>query len=201
VAGSDAILEWADKRRAFEAPPLYPAAQAKAVRAWESWADEVVAPVVRREAYRQLYEDPAPYAEADFPAPRLARPLVLRVLKYYKARRFDETDPDDVRNSIPNIAGRLRATGSGYLFGDQCTAADIATAAFLEPLVPLGEARGYARTPGWSHITRFVERVRPTGTSCASVQRMRARDLRALPGVSSGGHGEVGPMVGHRVRG
>lgn len=66
---------------------------------------------------------------------------------------------------MAHVHAQLRKTATGYLFGAQPTAADFATAALLEPLVPAAAELGYADLPGWADVAAFVDRVRPARSS------------------------------------
>lgn len=180
LSDSHAILVWADEHRASHAAPLYPEDHALAVARWELWAGEELAPPVRREAYRALHAHPGLGKRYGLPltlrAPVVAKRIFLAVLKHYKARRFEAEDPDSVRAAMAKVDARLQGNATGYLFGEHCTAADIATAAFLEPLTLLD---AYHAEPSWPGLLEYVNRVRPNATQCAGVRRVREADWRA----------------------
>lgn len=177
--GSHAVLRWAEANRAPGSSSLYPTGIKAQVEAWESWADTALGTAVRREAYRALHEKPSLAAGHDLPLwmrTPFARRFYLAVLKLLKARRFDLEDPKVVREAIGTIAGQLGRTGTGYLFGSAPTAADLATAALLEPLVPAAALRGYDQVVGWGHLVAFVDRVRPHRTTRVGGRRVRESD-------------------------
>lgn len=181
VPGSGDILRWADAHRAVGAPPLYPSPE---VAAWEHWADEEVGPAARREAYRALHAEPR-LARGYGGAPRYlawrgARRLYLGVLRHYKARRFEAGDPEALREAVARVAARLAERQTGFLFAEHPTAADLATAALMEPLLPIAELRGYAKLEGWPAVAAFVRRVRPGRTTLARRRGMRPWDWRAF---------------------
>ncbi|MEA3190451.1 MAG: glutathione S-transferase [Thermoplasmata archaeon] len=163
VLGSGDILQWAEENKAGAAAPLYPSPE---VAEWERWADEAIGPPARREAYRALHADPRllkGYPEAPrYMAWPVARRLYLNILRHYKARRFEATDPAALREALARVAARLAERGTGFLCASHPTAADYATAALLEPLVAVAHARGLDDAPGWPAVAAFVARVRPT---------------------------------------
>ena len=177
--GSHAVLRWAEAHKAPGAPHLYPPAMKAQVEAWESWADQRLGSVVRREAYRALHAKPSLAAGHGLPLwmrTPLARRFYLGVLKLLKARRFEAEDAKAVEDAVATVVAQLGRTGTGYLFGSQPTAADVATAALLEPLLPAADQRGYARLPGWAHVVAYVARVRPKGTTRTSGRAVREAD-------------------------
>jgi glutathione S-transferase len=177
------ILVWADEHRATAARPLYPSAVKLRVADWERWADEEIGPATRREAYRALHDRPGLAAHYEVPFWfRLppARRLYLGILKHYKARRFDAADPPAIQAALARVARRLRESGTGYLFGAHPTAADLATAALLEPLTMCAHERGHDRHPDWAFVRAFIERVRPPATTMVRRSRVRERDWRRL---------------------
>lgn len=180
--GSHAILRWADDRRASGTPRLYPDDVRKEVLDWEAWADREIGPAVRREAYRVLASDPSPYARTTWQRVRLyaSRGLFRTVLAYLKADRHEHEDAAVLVAAVRRIAERLEETNKGYLFGNEPTGADIATAALIEPLVPLGEARGYQAANGWGAMVQYVRTVRPDRLRRTSKRRVKEEDWRAL---------------------
>jgi len=182
--GSHVVLRWADAHAAAGTPPLYPPGLKAQVEAWESWADTTLGAAVRREAYRALHEEPG-LAAGHRDAPlwmrlRLARGFYLKVLKLLKARRFEAADVAAVREAVGTIAAQLGRSGTGFLFGAQPTAADLATAAMLEPLLPGAARRGHDHVPGWAQVEAFVGRVRPARTTRAGGRRVREADWRGF---------------------
>ncbi len=130
IAGSSAILRWIDNVADLG---LYPAGQPD-VAAWEAWADETIGPVARRTAYRAIHAKPTSYTRnpvlwAVFAAGRGA---VLNILKFYKARRTEASDPVDLDAAIDRVLENLEGP---FLFGEAPTAADYAVAALLQPVV------------------------------------------------------------------
>lgn len=179
--GSHAVLRWADAHKAPSAPSLYPAGIKPQVEAWESWADTMLGSAVRREAYRALYAKPSLAGKHGLPLwmrTPFARRFYLAVLKLLKARRFDDEDAQAVREGVGIIVAQLGRTGTGYLFGAQATAADHATAALLEPLVPAAEERGYAKLPGWQPLVAYIVRVRPAATTRSGGRAVREADWK-----------------------
>lgn len=179
--GSHAVLRWAEAHRPPGAPSLYPAAHKAQVEAWEAWADATLGAPVRREAYRALHARPSLAAGHGLPLwmrTPLARRFYLAVLKLLKARRFEEADRAALRDAVGHISAQVAKTGTGFLFGAQPTAADFATAALLEPLVPMARHLGYTELLGWDRVAAFVERVRPAGTSRLGGRRIREADWR-----------------------
>lgn len=190
VFGSHEVMAWAEGHKAPDALPLYPPKWAVQVGLWEAWADESLGPVTRREAYRELHKRPKTFR--GYPDVKLwmtlppARRLYLAVLKNYKARRFDDTDPTAVRSIIQKVFERLAKAGTDYLFVDYPTAADYATAALLEPLLPCAVPRGYDAEPGWGELEDFVRRVKPVGTTLRQRRRVRERDWAEFDRINTG---------------
>lgn len=179
--GSHAVLRWAEAHKAPSAPSLYPPSLKAQVEAWESWSDTVLGTAVRREAYRALHAKPSLAAGHGLPLwmrTPFARRFYLAVLKLLKARRYEEADAKAVREGVATIVAQLGRTGTGYLFGAQPTAADHATAAMLEPLVPAAAERGYDRLAGWAHLVAYVARVRPSTTTRSGGRAVRESDWR-----------------------
>lgn len=190
VFGSHNILTWAEEHKATDALPLYPQKWAVQIGLWESWADQAVGPVTRREAYRQMHDRPGTFR--GYPDIKFwmtlppTRRLYLAVLKHYKARRFDATDPDAVRDIVNKVFEQLAKAGTDYLFVDYPTAADYATAAFLEPLLPCAAPRGYDQEPGWGEVEDFVRRVKPARTLRHSTRRVKENDWLAFERTNLG---------------
>ncbi|MCA1810511.1 MAG: glutathione S-transferase family protein [Halobacteriales archaeon] len=174
------ILAWADAHRVPAAAPLYPDGLRAEVEEWESWAGDVVGPAVRREAYRALHRHPGAARAYGAPTytriPLLSRRMFLAVLRHYKARRFEATDPPLLRAAVDRAAHQLTLTGTGYLLGRHPTAADHAVAALLEPL---RLAKGYDG-PAWRLVSAYIERVKPRTTTLATARRVRRKDWDAL---------------------
>lgn len=179
--GSHAVLRHAEAHQSPVAPSLYPPRVRAEVEAWESWVDSTVGSAVRREAYRALHAKPSLAKGHDLPLwMRLpfARRFYLTVLKLLKARRYDAEDRKALEAAIALTAQRLAATGTGYLYGSTPTAADVATAALLEPLVPIAAHLGYDKLPGWPAVAALVDRVRPSTTTCTKSRRITEADWR-----------------------
>lgn len=176
------ILTWAAEHAREGTAPLYPEALRDQVQEWEVWAGEAVGPVARREAYRVAYEQPMRLTGrwSVRLAARAARPVSLAVLKFYKARRFDEHDADAIPKIFANIAQELERQGTGYLLGDRPTAADLSVAALCQPFAYAAEARGYPELPGWEEVEEYVERVKPKRTTRRRRRFIRERHWRAL---------------------
>ena len=186
--GSQAVMHWAEEHKAPAAPALYPPAAKAQVEAWESWADATLGAAVRREAYRTLHGRPSLAARHGLPlwmATPFARRFYLTVLKLLKARRHEEQDVAALRDGVAQTYARLRQTGTGYLFGTLPTAADIATAALLEPLVPGARERGYDQWPGWHEVAALVARVRPARTTRTGGRRVAEADWRGFERLNS----------------
>lgn len=175
------ILVWADAHRADGRSPLYPEGVRADVEAWEAWAGDVVGPAVRREAYRALHRHPGTAASYGAPfyvrLPLVGKRLFLAVLKHYKARRFDDTDPPAIRQAIDKVARQLTLNGTGYLVGRHATAADHAVAALFEPLVLV---RGRYDGPALRLVQAYIARVKPARTTRQVARAVRERDWRAL---------------------
>jgi glutathione S-transferase len=177
--GSHAVLRHAEAHRSPAAQSLYPPKVRAEVEAWESWVDSTVGSAVRREAYRALHAKPSLAKGHDLPLwMRLpfARRFYLTVLKLLKARRYEADDRTALEAAIDLTARRLGATGTGYLYGKTPTAADVATAALLEPLIPMATHLGYDRLPGWLAVAALVDRVRPAGTTRTASRRVTEAD-------------------------
>ncbi len=193
VFGSHNIMTWAEEYKAGDALPLYPHKWAVHIGLWESWADESVGPVTRREAYREMHERPKSFR--GYPDVKFwmtlppARRLYLGVLKHYRTRRYDATDPAAMQEIVAKVAERLAKAGTDYLFADYPTAADYATAALLEPSLPCARRRGYDQEPGWGAVQDFVQRVRPAKTTRHSARRVREADWRSFETIHAGHHG------------
>lgn len=186
--GSHAVLRWAEANRAPTAPSLYPDGLRAQVEAWESWADAALGRAVRREAYRALHARPALAAGHGLPLwmrTPMARPFYLKVLKLLKARRFDDEDAAAVRDGVATVVSQLGRSGTGFLFGSRATAADVATAAMLEPLLPAAEERGLAHLPGWPQVEAFVARVRPARTTRSGGRRVREADWKQFESLNA----------------
>ncbi len=159
VCGSQAILQWL-ANEVETGSTLYPS---EAVAQWESWADEVIGPLARRDAYRTLYEKPTRYTSNPLVwlVGVFAKPLILNILKAYKARR--DYDKDDIERPtvFSKIANQVRANGP-FLFGAQKTAADYATAALLEPILRIRKPSQIH--PDWNFLKAYVKAVKPRGS-------------------------------------
>lgn len=164
--GSDEIMEWASKnQRAGDR--LMPHGKKTLIREWVAWADKEVGPVARRVAYRTLYESPF---QADLPLRqrlllRIGKPVILNVLKHYKARRFEATDLDEMHAQLSRVEDVLV---QGNLLGTPApTAADRSVAALLRPYTyvatPLGLHEQYPETMAWIGAMRRT--TRRLGTS------------------------------------
>lgn len=186
LSDSHSILVWADEHRDAGAKPLYPEAFALAVARWEMWAGEAIGPCARREAYRAIYKHPSLGRRYGVPAylraPFLAKRLVLGVLKHYKARRTEASDPGDVVAAMEKVAAQLAQTATGYLFGSEPTAADITTAALLEPLRLVDAHHKHA---AWEALDAYIERVKPKKTLCAAEHKVREADWVAFERVAA----------------
>lgn len=178
LTDSHDIALWADARAAPGTTPLRTADPA--VLDWMRWADEVVGPLARRQAYRCAYNDPGAFT--DRPGLRVAlrlwRPVLLRVLKAYRVRRFDAADAEEGPRVVARVAAGLAATGTGHLVGEHATAADLTVACLAAPLVRVGAWAGLDREPGWQAVVDFVAAHRVPSLRHRR-RRARGRDLRA----------------------
>ncbi len=149
ICGSAAILHWLDD---VADVGLYPS---KDIAAWEAWADETIGPVARRMAYRTIHQRPTGFTRKPllWLGFRLLRPTILGVLKFYKTRRYDESDPVDFAAIMEKVTKQLGA--KPYLFGDEPTAADYATAALLQPTAGIHPDAH----PEMPRIRSYIERV------------------------------------------
>ena len=178
IPGSERILAWADRRPEADHPGgLYPKGLADEVRTWEAWADEAIGPLARREAYRCIHRTPLRYTKRRSVHVALvaARPLVLKVLKAYKARRYEEQDADAVPQVLERVTRQLDRTGTGWLFDDHATAADLSTAALWAPM--LGIRDHPARGEPWDRLGAYVRRVRPDAPTRVGRRWAREKDL------------------------
>lgn len=166
--GSHRIVAWAAQQR--------PEAELYAnndVAEHEAWCDEVLGPWAQREAYRTLHTKPFSFGRNPgyWAAGLAAKPLILGILKHYKARRFDETDITEAEGRFTQAADRLR-DGQPFLFGDRATAADIAQAALIEPLLRCRNL--LPDHPDRGILAAHVKRVKPK-----SMRRRRRRASKA----------------------
>lgn len=196
ILGSARILHWADQHRREGAVPLYPASHDAAVRRWEAWVDQEVGSVARREAYRAAYRDPWRFTQS--PAIRTAAWLghaqILSVMKFYKVRRYDGHDETAIPQIIARVSDRLRKNGTCFLFGDRPTAADLATAALMEPLTFAARSRGYDALPGWDDCSALVANIRPEKVSRVRRRWMRQRHWAWFEGLrEKEGKGQAPP--------
>lgn len=171
LCGSHAILEWLHEQK--PAAGLYPE---PAVAEHEAWADDKLGPWVRREAYRVIYARPQHWTENPliWLAGFAGRKLVLKILKAYRARRFEERDRADAGLLLRRAADRLR-DGQPFLFGDWPTAADFAQAALLEPLLRI-RRHTLHQHPDWDILVAHMERVRPGHTLRGRTRRASKTD-------------------------
>ncbi len=174
---SSDILRWADAQPAADdAPRMYPKG-ARKVASWEAWADAEIGPVARREAYRCIHGRPRQYTEKLWvhAAGFAARKQVLGVLKYYKSRRYDEHDAAFVPDAVEKIAKQLG--DKPFLFGEQPTAADMATAALFAPILPIQDHPARALDE-WQDVHAFVQRCKRPSTRTER-RWQRPKDLQA----------------------
>lgn len=192
IEGSDKILTWASENAAEGTSPLYPEALRAQVQEWEMWAGEAVGPATRREAYRVVYKRPNKVSRNPLlhVALRVARPLVLNVMKYYKSRRFDEHDREAIPAIVANVSEELARQGTGYLVGTHATAADHAVAALLRPLIYTSGGHEHTASPGWPAIEDYVARVKPKKTSRVRRRAMTERQWRRIEAIARRGDGE-----------
>lgn len=182
IHGSHPILRWADDNRKSDVPSLYPETIRKEVLAWEAWMDREIGPAVRREAYRTLAADPSPYGRTQWQKLRLrlSRPLFRAVLGYLKGDQYEQEDPATLIRAIRRLTDALAETDKGYIFGKTISAADLTTAALLDPILPLGEARGYQIAQGWGEFNQYVRTVRPERTRRTTKRKITEDDWRAF---------------------
>ncbi len=182
ICGSDQIMRWI----AEQAPTadLYRDDAA----AWESWADENLGPLARRDAYRTIYEHPTWYTAnpALWMLFRAARSTVLTILKTYKARRHYDSDdaarPAIIQHVIDGLGDKP------YLGGDTPHAGDFAVAAMLQPMLRI--RKGPIATPELRSLQPYVDRLarRTRGRRLGSAERAHF----AAMGLA---HGSVAPTA------
>jgi glutathione S-transferase len=175
ICGSNAIMQWMD--RVAPGAGLYADKQAAK---WETWADEEVGLLARRSAYRTAYEQPTWYTNqpAIWAALRAARPILLNVLKAYKASRFYADDDVACPTYLAKIGNQLEKSGARFLFGAAPTAADFAVAALTKPILrirkgPMFEVQQFAT------LRAYADRVRGAGNSTRRRRRRWTRTQRA----------------------
>ncbi len=185
VFGSERITRWAADHARPDTPPLFPESWSQSIEEWEAWADNHIGPIARREAYRVAYNQPFKLTRKPLVrvVARVARPQVLGILKFYKARRFDDEDEQAIPELLARIGKQLDQSGTGYLFGPRPTAADLATAAMVETLTYAEPARKYAEMDGWMQATAHLERVRPAKLSRVGRRWIREKDWQWLESV------------------
>lgn len=189
LTDSHQIALWADEHAQPGSVPLRTGDED--VLHWMSWADEVVGPVARRQAYRCAYNDPAAFTDRMFlrMVLRIWRPMILNILKAYKVRRFDQHDEEEGPRILEKIAKGLAATGTGHLVGEHATAADWVVAYLAAPLVGVGPWVGLDQKPGWdevrafvaAHQTRFLSRRRRKARSGVLAEWARLESLEEVP--------------------
>jgi glutathione S-transferase len=144
IGDSTRIIEALERR--YPDPPLYPADPAARGRALEleEFFDEEFAPYVRRYVWHEAIQDPeafGDFAVAQVPAPldRRRWPARTFATTFVKLRYGAASDEgaEVARRKIVAGVDRLDAElGSGdYLVGDTFTAADLAAASLMYPLV------------------------------------------------------------------
>lgn len=153
ICGSSDIMAWLAQVADSD---LYPEGVADDVRAWEAWADETIGPVTRRMAYRHIHAHPAGYTRnpALWALFRAGRPAILGILKYYKARRTEDSDPQELDAILRRTLDQLGPRP--FLFGDAPSAADYATAALLQPVVRIHPDAH----PSMQEVRAYIDRVR-----------------------------------------
>ncbi len=186
VFGSHGILRWADAHRAPGTPPLYPPHDAPSIEAWEADMDRDAGPAVRREAYRVLVERPEVYADSAMDRARLilARPRFRRIMRHYQMDHYRD-DTRILRGLIERTAATLAARSEGgFLFGDRVSAADVATAALMQPLLAIGRTRGLAGDTAWEVFASHVARTKPARLTRVGKRPVRARDWKAFDALN-----------------
>ncbi len=150
------IIAWVDANAAPGTIPLR--TQDPEVFEWCQWADEVIGAVARRQAYRCAYTAPRKFTRNPgfWLLLKLARPLLLNVLKSYKTRRFDDFDAAAGPDIIARVAKALDNSDSGCLVGDHPTAADLTVTNLLHPLMRVGGWAGLDQEAGWETVSQFV---------------------------------------------
>ncbi len=184
ICGSAAIMQWIADTADAEAT-LYPSDEA---RKWEAWADEVIGPLSRRDAYRTLYEKPTRYTRNPlvWVAAMSARGLILNVIKSFKGRRYYDQDDLDRPEVLTRIAEQLRAHGP-YLFGDSKSAADYAVAALLEPMLRIRAPS--QQHPDWDFLKDYLGRVKARRSPYRSREKF-GPDVRARLEAKAGKKGK-----------
>ncbi len=182
VQGSHAVLRWCDERRTPMVQPFYPSESAQAILAWEDWTNEEVGPVVRRLAYRVLARDPTVYARTARAriALRLQRPMFRSVARYLKVYKNANEDDARLPEIVHRIADQLNKSERGYLFATHPTGADIATAALMEPLLPVARVWGLDEHPDWHNVDRFIRQIRPKRLRKVASRRVKEKDWQAF---------------------
>lgn len=175
LCGSHHIVAWAAK----ENPDtnLYPSAE---VREHERWCDEVLGPWAQREAYRTLHARPFSFGRNPgfWLAGLVGKPLILGILKHYKARRHEEADRQEAAARFTQASARLRE--GPFLFGDHVTAADIAQATLIEPLLRCRKL--LPDHPDRALLAEHVKRVKPKST-CRRRRRASKADHARWAGL------------------
>lgn len=182
IQGSHAVLRWCDEHRTPMVPPFYPKEPLQEILAWEDWTNDTLGPIVRRLAYRVLARDPSVYGRTRLQriGMRLQRPMFRSVARYLKTDKKAKEDDALLPGMIHRIAEKLDETKTGYLFTTHPTGADVATAALVEPLLPVTEVWALDEDPAWDKVDRFVRQVRPKRLRRVSARRVREKDWQAF---------------------
>lgn len=182
IPGSHRILAWADAHRLPAAPSLFPQEHEKEVEAWETWTDDHLGPLLRREVYRILHKEVRHYGKGPWSTFKLwlIKPGFRYAARYYRATTYDADDRAATHAALTRTLDRLRESGTGYLFTTHATAADHATAAFWEPVVRIAGPLGIDKDDGWGELVQYVRTVKPRRTTRSGGKRARSKDWDRL---------------------
>jgi glutathione S-transferase len=168
VGGSAAIVAALDER--YPERRLLPAdpAQRERVLALQAYFDDVVAPASRHVAWsqiagdRELLEEIAPALTPTVPVPPAVNAALIDRFVRLRYGAGPDADQDQAQATIVAALDRIEAerAGSPYLIGDAFTAADLAAAALLYPVVLPGE--------GPQVVPRFPRGIQPFIDNIAS---------------------------------
>lgn len=143
IAGSDAILEWADAKSQDPSLSLYPSAQLAETKAWISMFDLKLGPATRRILYYHIL-DCVPLVHdlflTDLSAPEkiLGKPFLPLLRKAIrKGLKVDQKGVERSRQQLRAACEEVEkalSDGRRYLLGNHFTAADLSFAALSAPL-------------------------------------------------------------------
>lgn len=179
---SHAIVRWCDTHRRTDVPSFYPEPIAQEVMDFEHWTDKAIGPPVRHLAYRVLAKDPAAFGKNATARLRLRvqRPIFRLVADYLKVDETAQQDERSIEDAIEKIGGHLQKTGTGYLFTTHITAADLAVAGLMEPMLRFAHVWGYDEHEHWPQIVAFIKSVRPSPVRPIASRRIKEHDWQAF---------------------